>query len=109
LRTSLGPPPAGIINPEAHHLVGFGKADFEAQRILNEFGITPNSAGNSIWLSAEQHALTYGSYEKEYKNWVGRQFEGVTSKPEAIAVLDRIRDTLRDLKLGVTPPWRTGK
>jgi hypothetical protein len=106
LRTSLGPPPAGMINPEAHHLVGFGQADVRTQQTMNQFGITPNSVENGVWLSAEQHAMTLGN---DYKVWVAGQLRDITSRADAIAALDRIKDTLRNLKPGITPSWRTGK
>jgi hypothetical protein len=103
LGDTLGPPPAGMVDPAAHHLVGFGMADARAQRILNDVGITPNEAANGLWLSREQHNLTLGD---RYKEWVGDQLKDVLTKPEALKVLDGIKDILRNLKPGDVPPWR---
>jgi hypothetical protein len=105
LGDALGPHPAGMTDPAAHHLVGFGSADARAQQILNNVGITPNEAANGLWLSREQHNLTLGD---RYKVWVGDQLKDVLTKPEALKVLDSIKDTLRNLKPGDIPPWRQG-
>jgi hypothetical protein len=84
-----------------HHVVGFGKEDRAAQDVLNQFGISPNEIGNGIWLSREQHALTFSN---SYKTWVGDRLNGLSSAAEVRVELEKIKAIL----LSGTAPWKTG-
>jgi hypothetical protein len=84
-----------------HHVVGFGKADIESQKVLTKFGVSPNEIGNGVWLSREQHAVTFSD---SYKNWVGERLVGLNSAAEVRIELEKIKIIL----LSGTAPWKIG-
>jgi hypothetical protein len=97
-------------NYTPHHLTGFAEFDRATQRILIEVGITPNSAANGVWLTREQHYMTYSPSYREWQAAVINRYVAASGKPPSIEVvnnaLDFIRTTTQNLKPGVAPPWR---
>lgn len=91
-------------NSNAHHLVGNDTP--EAAKKLEEFGIDRNDPANGIFLPDSPDSELKGSVHgqgrhiKEYSEEVEQRFAGVTTREEALEVLQSLKE---DLYSGVLP------
>ena len=93
--------PRPSVDSAPHHIVGFGRQDAPAQKILTDLGITPNEVANGVWIPRDVHGPTFSN---TYKDWVGVQLQGAGTADGARAILQNIRDTVQQ---GATP-WKAG-
>jgi RHS repeat-associated protein len=100
LGRNLGKSPAGMIDPEAHHILpqGFKAITAPARAIFAKYGIGMDDAENGVWLS---HATHRGTFGKTYTQWVTDGIVQADSAAGQAGVLDFLtntRSTLQDLE-----------
>jgi hypothetical protein len=96
--------------PAAHHLVPVQLFNKDLGKRLHEMGIDLNGVENGVWLPTEEFegriaALHRGNHQgaltaaddtllPSYVNFVQEQFNGVTTREQALKALDEIREAL---------------
>ena len=94
---------AGVVRPpdtDAHHIVAFSDPRAAGiRRMLEKWSIDINSPENGVFLPNKPGSTAPGSYHprlnnKEYHNQIDRDFLGVSSRQEALDILQRIREQL---------------
>ncbi len=101
LRRSLGAStvfPANVTT-QAHHIVPVELFDTPLGMQLCRWDIDLNSAENGVWLPSCEYdgrvaALHTGGPPGRYRGYIEEQFEGVSSRADALAIIDSIRQDL---------------
>lgn len=91
-KKNLGPAPAGMINPRAHHIVQIGAVKFEKlQEKLAIAGITGNSAHNGVWIPNSFHS---GLHTKPYYEYLENRLRGIDDAAGIKFVLGDVAEEL---------------
>ena len=74
-------------NNDAHHMVGFGDKRVEELRTrLEQMGIDINDPVNGVWVPNKIHKRMHTN---DYYNQINADFRGITTKEEALQVLEK--------------------
>ncbi|MCW5829019.1 MAG: AHH domain-containing protein [Deltaproteobacteria bacterium] len=83
-------------NSAAHHIVAGSAAAAEpARRVLNKLGIGIDDATNGIFLPMQQHDMLHTT---EYYSAINKALQGVSTRQQAMDVLEAIAQKLRNQK-----------